>query len=97
MNEVISVSSIIIAGVATIINIIQVAKRYKELKRTKDRKQIYMANNKLKDANKILVEIEKRNNGVIRLDGEQKNELEQIIKQIDIKLNESSIEKKKSC
>lgn len=97
MNEVISVSSIIIAGVATIINIIQVAKRYKELKRTKDRKQIYMANNKLKDANKILVEIEKRNNGVIRLDGEQKNELEQIIKQIDIKLNESSTEKKKSC
>lgn len=97
MNDMISVSSIIIVGVATIINIIQVVKRYKELKHTKDRKQIYMANNKLKDANKILAEIEERNNGVIRLDGEQKNELEQIIKQIDIKLNESSIEKKKSC
>lgn len=87
MVDILSVSIVIATSLATLTNVVLVAKRYKYMKDMKDAmktaQQINIASDKLKDASNILNEIKIQNHGVSPLDSGQKEQIQKLIEEIN--------------
>lgn len=85
MVDILSVLIVVTTSLATLTNVMLVAKRYKDIKDkiTKTEKQINIASDKLKDASNILSEIKMQNHGVSPLDSGQKEQIQKLIEEIN--------------
>lgn len=85
MFDIISLLTLTATSLATISNVVLVAKRYKEIKE----KKIDTHREKIVDVDKILNEITLKNNGVSPLNNEEKEQFEKLIDKINLQIETS--------
>lgn len=89
MDNFLTLISLVLPGIATLWNVIVVMKRYHELKQDKNEfdkliSEIDIANTKLK-------EVKLKNNGKIDINEKQKAKINEIIKELDLEVNDGKI------
>lgn len=91
MSDLLSLLTLIATGLATLSNVVLVAKRYKESKdalkhMSEMEKEISLAGDKLRDVDKILKNITQKNNGVSPLNNEEREKFEKLIDTINFQV-----------